>query len=47
LNRYFLHSAELRFSHPSTGKVMSFRSPLPPELQKLLNQLQAQTGFTG
>jgi len=41
LGRYFLHSAELGFSHPSTNEPMSFRSPLPPELQRLLEALSA------
>jgi 23S rRNA pseudouridine1911/1915/1917 synthase len=36
LNRYFLHSAYLRFTHPVSGAVLEFRSPLPDELQKLL-----------
>jgi 23S rRNA pseudouridine1911/1915/1917 synthase len=41
LPRYFLHAARLRFEHPITGKPMEFHSPLPPELQKLLNSIQS------
>jgi 23S rRNA pseudouridine1911/1915/1917 synthase len=38
--RYFLHAAELRFTHPITGAVMEFRSPLPPDLQALLERMK-------
>jgi 23S rRNA pseudouridine1911/1915/1917 synthase len=41
LNRFFLHSAELRFTHPMTGMPMQFHSALPPELQNLLVRLEA------
>jgi 23S rRNA pseudouridine1911/1915/1917 synthase len=30
--RQFLHAAELRFAHPSTGEEMRFESPLPADL---------------
>jgi 23S rRNA-/tRNA-specific pseudouridylate synthase len=43
LNRYFLHAAELRFDHPTTGQVMVFQSALPAELESLLDQLRAQS----
>jgi 23S rRNA pseudouridine1911/1915/1917 synthase len=36
LSRNFLHAAELELSHPRTGANLSFQSPLPPELQRLL-----------
>jgi len=39
-DRYFLHAASLRFLHPRTGKELEFHSPLPQELQKLLNRLR-------
>jgi len=38
--RYFLHAAELRFTHPMTGAELSFHSPLPPDLQSLLGRLK-------
>ena len=41
LNRFFLHSAELRFTHPITGVPLEFRSPLPEELQKLLGRIKS------
>jgi 23S rRNA pseudouridine1911/1915/1917 synthase len=41
LDRYFLHAAALRFDHPMTGKPMEFRSPLPEELQKLLESIKS------
>jgi 23S rRNA pseudouridine1911/1915/1917 synthase len=38
--RYFLHAAELRFTHPVKGTPMHFRSPLPPDLQTLLERIK-------
>ncbi|PYS02970.1 MAG: RluA family pseudouridine synthase [Acidobacteria bacterium] len=40
-DRYFLHAAGLRFNHPSTKQPMAFQSPLPPELQKLLESIKS------
>ena len=34
--RHFLHATFLRFTHPTTGKGMSFESPLPRELEQLM-----------
>ena len=39
LTRNFLHAAELNFTHPRTGRTMSFRSPLPGELRKFMEKL--------
>lgn len=36
LSRQFLHSARLSFRHPTTGKEMSFESPLPEDLTAAL-----------
>lgn len=36
LGRQFLHSAQLGFNHPRTGKPLEFVSPLPPELKNFL-----------
>jgi 23S rRNA pseudouridine1911/1915/1917 synthase len=38
--RYFLHAAELKFTHPRTGEALEFRSLLPAELNSLLERLQ-------
>ena len=40
LERNFLHAAELEFLHPRTGKSLSLRAELPPELTGLLEQLR-------
>ena len=40
LDRNFLHAAELEFAHPTIGKPLHFQSPLPPELEDLLAQLE-------
>ncbi len=36
LNRNFLHAAELQLRHPRTGAELDLKSPLPPELEHLL-----------
>jgi 23S rRNA pseudouridine1911/1915/1917 synthase len=38
LSRQFLHSARLSFHHPTTGKEMTFESPLPEDLQAALER---------
>lgn len=40
LERNFLHAAELEFVHPMTGERVQLRSPLPTELEELLNRIQ-------
>ena len=40
LRRNFLHSAELEFTHPTTGKVVELKSALPRELEVFLDQLR-------
>ncbi|HEX2859055.1 MAG TPA: RluA family pseudouridine synthase [Alphaproteobacteria bacterium] len=38
--RQALHAAELGFNHPITWEDMMFTSPLPPDMQKLLESLR-------
>lgn len=40
LNRPFLHAEALEFHHPSTNEIVSFRSPLPVELEAYLGSLR-------
>ncbi|HEX4154489.1 MAG TPA: RluA family pseudouridine synthase [Acidobacteriaceae bacterium] len=40
LDRNFLHAAELEFTHPTSGKLLRFTAPLPPELASRLDQLR-------
>ena len=40
LPRNFLHAAQLELTHPRTGKQISLKSPLPPELQAFLATLE-------
>ncbi len=40
LNRNFLHSSELEFTHPRTQKRMKFNAPLPEELALFLSRLR-------
>jgi 23S rRNA pseudouridine1911/1915/1917 synthase len=39
LSRHFLHAEQLAFRHPTTGKIMEFKAPLPVELEELLTEL--------
>jgi len=40
LERPFLHAAHLVFQHPEDGRKMEFMSPLPEDLQKVLDELR-------
>ena len=40
LDRPFLHSARLAFTHPEDGRRMEFLSAMPADLQKILDQLR-------
>jgi len=39
LERPFLHAARLAFVHPTDGRRMEFESPLPADLQRVLDEL--------
>ena len=43
LNRHFLHAARLTIQFPGEVEPRTFEAPLPPELQKVLVDLRAQT----
>jgi len=40
LQRPFLHAARLAFNHPTDGRRLTFESPLPPDLQEVLDELR-------
>jgi 23S rRNA pseudouridine1911/1915/1917 synthase len=40
LERPFLHAARLAFSHPSDGRQLEFESPLPGDLQAVLDDIR-------
>jgi 23S rRNA pseudouridine1911/1915/1917 synthase len=42
LERPFLHASRLVFHHPSDGRRMAFESPLPDDLQRVLDALRPQ-----
>jgi 23S rRNA pseudouridine1911/1915/1917 synthase len=42
LERPFLHAAKLAFNHPADGRRMAFESPLPADLQHVLDELTEQ-----
>ena len=41
LTRPALHAARLSFDHPATGERIEFESPLPPDLEALIDALRA------
>ena len=41
LGRPFLHAAHLSFTHPIDGRRIDFDSPLPPDLQSVLDDIEA------
>jgi 23S rRNA pseudouridine1911/1915/1917 synthase len=41
--RQALHASRLAFAHPATGAARSFESPLPPDFERLLALLRADT----
>ena len=41
LERPFLHSARLCFTHPADGRRVEFDSPLPPDLEEVLEEIAA------
>jgi len=40
LERPFLHAARLAFTHPGDGRRVEFESPLPPDLQSVLDGIR-------
>jgi 23S rRNA pseudouridine1911/1915/1917 synthase len=44
LARPFLHAARLAFQHPSDGRRMEFESPLPADLQRVLDDVRGDQG---
>ena len=44
IRRTALHAMRLTFTHPETGRRMSFESPLPPDFRGLLRRLRGSTG---
>jgi 23S rRNA pseudouridine1911/1915/1917 synthase len=43
LERPFLHSARLSFTHPGDGRRVDFDAPLPPDLQAVIDDIEART----
>ena len=41
LERPFLHAARLVFTHPADGRRIEFDSPLPPELESVVDEIAA------
>jgi 23S rRNA pseudouridine1911/1915/1917 synthase len=41
LERQWLHAVRLSFAHPSSGELMQFESPYPPDLQHALDAIRA------
>lgn len=47
LERPFLHSARLVFTHPADGRRVEFDSPLPPDLQHVLDDIEMREDAGG
>ncbi|MGA7108449.1 MAG: RluA family pseudouridine synthase [Terracidiphilus sp.] len=43
LGRNFLHSAQLEFEHPTSGKTLNLEAPLPKELEEFLQKLESSS----
>jgi len=43
LKRLFLHAQSLRFQLPGSGRMLSLRAPLPPDLQQVLDSMEAMS----
>jgi 23S rRNA pseudouridine1911/1915/1917 synthase len=41
LERPFLHSARLSFTHPRDKRRIDFDSPLPPDLESVVDEIAA------
>ncbi len=41
LERPFLHAAHLSFTHPADGRRVDFDSPLPPDLESVIDEIAA------
>ncbi|GBE57938.1 ribosomal large subunit pseudouridine synthase D [bacterium BMS3Abin01] len=44
IGRQFLHATRLTFSHPQTGETIEVQSPLPDDLQSVLDRLEQGSG---
>ena len=40
IDRQALHRSRMVFEHPVSKAVLSFESPLPPDMQKLLDEIR-------
>jgi 23S rRNA pseudouridine1911/1915/1917 synthase len=38
--RQMIHAWRLEFTHPATGEAMSFESPIPPDMEKVIEMLR-------
>jgi 23S rRNA pseudouridine1911/1915/1917 synthase len=47
LERPFLHSARLSFTHPGDGRRVDFDSPLPTDLQSVIDDIEARNELPG
>ena len=45
LERPFLHSARLAFTHPGDGRRVEFDSPLPLDLQSVLDEIESRVSL--
>lgn len=46
LKRPFLHASRLKFTHPTDGRIMEFESPLPEDLQSVVEDIRERQAPT-
>lgn len=45
IDRQALHRGKMVFSHPISGAVLSFETPLPPDMQMLMDKIKKNSAF--
>jgi len=44
IRRQMLHAWRIGFVHPASGAAMTFESPMPPDMQTLIDRLECKQG---
>ena len=42
--RQMLHAWRLRLTHPATGEIMTFESPIPADMETVIGELRGMLG---
>jgi 23S rRNA pseudouridine1911/1915/1917 synthase len=41
IRRLALHAADLRFDHPTSGKLLQFQTPWPADMRRFLERVES------